>query len=910
MASVLSPRIYIGAGGSGRRMVALIKRAVESDPNLTPEERQAFQFLAVDADEYQNDCKPLDPDTEYVHVAGFRPTLARQADYMAEPVKDWWYDSYTPPYIQQGAGAVRLIGRLCYFYHYPRIRDAFQQALQRATGYAAGKRVAGEVAVYIIGSLAGGTGSSMLLDLAFMARQTASYRQIYVNAAILLPDVFTVTQVLTQQKFKDRWMANGYAALKELVWFNERPQEFKPFYRAATGREEPVDHPRMFDQMFFIEPVLGNTSTVASGENIFQLAAQSLYLFSASAHGSGAGSVLVNTDGVHYASLGMQSIEFPQEYVNRYARHWATARVLERLVSDAGALAEERGAREQLKGDLQAAGWAHLEGLAEQSLSHLTMPEPVELDPEGDLGAEAGRAMDRYRSELTTIRDRMHGWAQGWLRELPGQWEARAEQLISEGRSLGWLFAYLTALESELGGQVRRLEESVARLGREHAQSEQQLKGTKPRAGLLGLLPATKRRRAEMAEELEDKLEELYTDQIPRRLALEAVATVARHFLSQWVQPRLHRFARLRDWAHQTEIDRQGELAQKTARELDELEHYTPHTYFSIRGRDLEPLVAARLEGADFGSQALQPVWRWISEHGDEASRELLVQEMQAAVAAVTAERLKLTLLDSWAVTGDEQELRERFRAAALSCRSFWSYVEEQAGEHMTRVSVLAMPADPKWDNWLRDLRLDLKRVDGDPRRVIFLTVEGCRHLKDVHLKELPEWFRTYEQVQRAYDLGLDERPVHAHRHWRSLPEVDPTLPVNPGRLFGPAMARGLITNGDGAYRLAIPPVPERDFPGDTVRLGRSLAEAMQALVNLHEPAAGAFRAHMEMLDRKELANGYDDALEAMRQYVAGIRAEGDLRAERRAMVLQAEAYLQDLRRKKLGMAPETEWGH
>lgn len=909
MGSVLAPRIYIGAGGSGRRMVALIKRAVESDPNLTPEERQGFQFLAIDADEYQNDCKPLDPDTEYVHIAGFRPTLARQADYMAEPVKDWWYDSYTPPYIQQGAGAVRLIGRLCYFYHYPRIRDAFQQALQRATGYSAGKRVAGEVAVYIIGSLAGGTGSAMLLDLAFMARQTASYRQIYVNAAIMLPDVFTVTQVLTQQKFKDRWMANGYAALKELVWFNERPQEFKPFYRAAAGREEPVDHPRMFDQMFFIEPVLGNTSTVASGDNIFQLAAQSLYLFSASAHGSGAGSVLVNTDGVHYASLGMQSIEFPQEYVQRYARHWATARLLERLVSDGGSLAEERGAREQLHGDLQAAGWADLGGLAEQSLSHLSMPEALELDPEGDLGAEASRAADRYKSDLNSIRERLQGWSQSWVRELPGHWEARVQQLLGEGRSLGWLFAYLTALESELGGQVRRMEESVTRQGREQTQEEQRLRQTRPLTGL-GKLLGGKRRRTELAEELEDKLEELYTDQIPRRLALEAVATVARHFLSQWVQPRLHRFARLREWAHQTEIGHQSEQAQQTARQLDELEHYTPHTYFSLRGRDLEPLVAARLEGADFGSEALKPVWRWISEHGDEASRELLIQELQEAVTAAAAERLNMTLLDSWAVTGDEQELRDRFRAAALSCRPFWSYVEEQAGEHMTRVAVLAMPADPKWEHWLRDLRLDLKRVDGDPRRVVFLTVEGCRHLKDVHLKELPEWFRTYEQVQRAYDLGLDERPVHAHRHWRSLPEVDPTLPVNPGRLFGPAMARGLIRNGDGTYLLQIPPVSERGFPGEAVRLGRSLEEAMQSLVCLHEPAAGALRAYMEIADRRELANGLGDALEALRQFSAGIRAEGELRGERRALVLQTEAYLHELRRKKLGMAPETDRVH
>ncbi|HYG58208.1 MAG TPA: tubulin-like doman-containing protein, partial [Symbiobacteriaceae bacterium] len=407
MSELISPRIYVGAGGSGRRMVALLKQAVESDPMLTPDQKRAFQFLAVDADAYQNDCKPLDPHSEYVHIAGFRPAPARQADYLKEAVHDWWYDSYTPPYVQQGAGAVRLIGRLCYFYHFPRIKDAFQQAVQRATVYGAGRQVAGEMTVYIIGSLAGGTGSSMMLDLAHMARRSGNYRQVYVNSVILLPDVFTVTHVLSQQKFKDRWMANGYAALKELVYFNEHPREFKPLYRAANGREEPVEHPRMFDQCFFIEPVLGSTSTVENDDNMFRLAAQSVYLFSASAHGSGAGSVLVNTDGIHYASLGMQSIVYPREHVVAFARHWGTARLLEQILPEQSDMAQERAVREQVSGDLQAAGMAQLEALGAQALAQLTLPEPLEVDPEADIKAEAGRLADRYQGEMQTIAERL-----------------------------------------------------------------------------------------------------------------------------------------------------------------------------------------------------------------------------------------------------------------------------------------------------------------------------------------------------------------------------------------------------------------------------------------------------------------------------------------------------------------------
>ncbi|HYG57560.1 MAG TPA: hypothetical protein VD902_05780, partial [Symbiobacteriaceae bacterium] len=199
------------------------------------------------------------------------------------------------------------------------------------------------------------------------------------------------------------------------------------------------------------------------------------------------------------------------------------------------------------------------------------------------------------------------------------------------------------------------------------------------------------------------------------------------------------------------------------------------------------------------------------------------------------------------------------------------------------------------------------RRIDGDPFRVVFLTVEGCRTLENVHLKELPQWFRTYEQVQRAYDMGLDERPLHVHRHWQALPDVDESLPPNPGFLFGPAEARSLIERRSDGIWLKIPPVHEMGFPGEEVHLGVEPARALQALVDLHAPAAAALRACMEAEDRKALRNGYADARRPLKEYVARIRSEGRLDGVRRALALQTEVYLQRLRQKKYGMGPESE---
>jgi hypothetical protein len=154
--------------------------------------------------------------------------------------------------------------------------------------------------------------------------------------------------------------------------------------------------------------------------------------------------------------------------------------------------------------------------------------------------------------------------------------------------------------------------------------------------------------------------------------------------------------------------------------------------------------------------------------------------------------------------------------------------------------------------------------------------------------------------VQRAYDMGLDERPLHIHRHWTGLPEVDDSLPVNVGRFFGPAEARGLITTDAEGYALSI--------NGEKIRLGPDCPRAMQALVDLQEPAATALRDWMANTDRAHLRDhGYAGACRQLQAYVDRFRAEGRLTGDRRARALQAEAYLQHLRQQMYGLGPESE---
>src|SRR6202012_4911860 len=73
------------------------------------------------------------------------------------------------------------------------------------------------VQVYVVFSIAGGTGSGLFLDTAFLLQDLADELHIKGNAEaiILLPEVFSNNPT-------DRIFANAYAALMEIEYYNLR----------------------------------------------------------------------------------------------------------------------------------------------------------------------------------------------------------------------------------------------------------------------------------------------------------------------------------------------------------------------------------------------------------------------------------------------------------------------------------------------------------------------------------------------------------------------------------------------------------------------------------------------------------------------------------------------------------------
>src|SRR5205823_4632527 len=133
-------------------------------------------------------------------------------------IDDWWPTNIPINAINAGAGQVRARGRLALFAKSKNIFAAVDKAIRDVSLIKASKQMykedfrisdRGGVEVYIVGSLAGGTGSGTFLDIAFIARSFLDSLS-NVTGVLVLPQIFASLPGVALVK------PNAYAALKEI----------------------------------------------------------------------------------------------------------------------------------------------------------------------------------------------------------------------------------------------------------------------------------------------------------------------------------------------------------------------------------------------------------------------------------------------------------------------------------------------------------------------------------------------------------------------------------------------------------------------------------------------------------------------------------------------------------------------
>ena len=148
--------------------------------------------------------------------------------------------------VKDGSGGYRQAGRLAFFIHYQKIREAIESQLQKMHAYMADPDrhdtklpfdiYQNRIEVVIVTSLAGGTGSGMFMDMAYLVRDILSSNPQFRRMAAFDPQgIATHTTLVAMlptpytkkdSAMKNRFLLNGYAALLEMEHFSTaRPEE-------------------------------------------------------------------------------------------------------------------------------------------------------------------------------------------------------------------------------------------------------------------------------------------------------------------------------------------------------------------------------------------------------------------------------------------------------------------------------------------------------------------------------------------------------------------------------------------------------------------------------------------------------------------------------------------------------------
>ena len=242
----VKPTIIIGVGGSGGDILLRIrKRFFERYGSLSQFPIVSYLWLDTDATEKDVGAGIFTEQIAFTPNEKLMTTMADTTrvtnDLNQYPhIKSWFYPGLTKlQTMTEGAGQIRAYSRLGFFDHYAEIKNAIINAGSVVRNVENTKTVREKhhletdeaaLQVFVVFSLAGGTGSGMFLDLAFLIKNIFEGSALTTIGCILMPGLFN--------PHEDRVFANGYAALKELEHYSyEHP--FKVEWPDGVSRSIP-----------------------------------------------------------------------------------------------------------------------------------------------------------------------------------------------------------------------------------------------------------------------------------------------------------------------------------------------------------------------------------------------------------------------------------------------------------------------------------------------------------------------------------------------------------------------------------------------------------------------------------------------------------------------------------------------
>ncbi|MFW6359668.1 MAG: tubulin-like doman-containing protein [Chroococcales cyanobacterium] len=344
------PTVLVGIGGTGAEVLSRVRRLVEETYGSL-KNFPIISFLLVDTDK---DYKITNPEAAgsplKLNEKHWASVSGKQVSEMISNMDNYpWINRWFPNELERnissleaGAGQIRACGRFAFFCNYPDIKKKFLDAVNRVKGQENYMRdrhnvnVPGNaINVFVTGSLSGGTGSGMIVDMGYCIRDWIKGEGTGLTTAIVpMPNAFAGINV------GDRVLANGYAAMMELSYFSDYRTEYvEQFSSDLTYEVRSKKSP--FDFTYLVGTKNGESDFKL--EQLREMMAQNIFLDLTSDFAPYKRSIRDNIKGVwaqadpggrgfpkQFMSFGLSTIEIPIAQIraslsNRLAKdlvHW------------------------------------------------------------------------------------------------------------------------------------------------------------------------------------------------------------------------------------------------------------------------------------------------------------------------------------------------------------------------------------------------------------------------------------------------------------------------------------------------------------------------------------------------------------------------------------------------------------
>lgn len=279
-----APTLLIGLGGTGCKIIERVSKMVSN------EQRNNIAFAVFDTD--INDLRGIQERNPFIKIIQ-TSTKQTVGEYLNKDThaRDTWFPVnaiLNGKTLTEGAGQVRSISRLALE---TVIRAGKMEPLHEAIQSlykVEGDKVDQALRVVIVSSLAGGTGSGLILPVALYTRNylQTHFRQSanITRGFFILPEVFY--EVITGQTERNNLKANAYATLRELDAFlmkgdatlHERYKDSvcMQFPRAASNGYEEYDV-RPYDFCFLFDAQNAEGGKLNSFDQYLDHAANCIY---------------------------------------------------------------------------------------------------------------------------------------------------------------------------------------------------------------------------------------------------------------------------------------------------------------------------------------------------------------------------------------------------------------------------------------------------------------------------------------------------------------------------------------------------------------------------------------------------------------------------------------------------------